>query len=112
VRAIVSARGVRISAGKNTDVDASKATLNDLIGAMSRLRWADDESDVFSAQSVALMHWIRQVRNEAVHEGEEGAAGDERTTATLLAQISGRLWEMHQQNVGRTLQRQLIQKNW
>jgi hypothetical protein len=112
IRAIMAARGVRISVGKSTDLDASKATLHDLIGAIGRLRWDDDDSLVFSSQSVALMHWIRQVRNEAVHEGEESVAGDERTTATLLAQISGRLWSMHQQNEGRALKAQLLQKEW
>lgn len=111
VRTILSERSVRISAGKG-DSDASKAQLHDLIGAMGRMRWKDDESLVFSAQSVALMHWIRQVRNEAVHEGEEVVAGDERTTATLLAQISGRMWKMHQANESRELKVQLIQKDW
>jgi hypothetical protein len=102
---------VRIVIGKNEFV-AAKAMLKDLIGAMGRLRWKDDASLVFSSQSVSLMQWVREVRNGAVHEGEEVVAGDERTIATLLAQISGRLWQMHRDNSAREVASSLIQKDW
>jgi len=110
VRAVMGRLGVQILSKKT--IDAEKAMLNDLIESMRKLRWKENGEDVFSPQSIALMNWIRIVRNGAVHEGEEYVAGDERTTATLLAQISGRLWEMAKRNAMRQLESTIIQKDW
>lgn len=111
VRAVLDARAISIT-GSKVKVPASKAMLNDLIGAMGRMSWQDDGSRVFSPQSVSLMQWIREVRNGSVHEGEEDVAADERATATILAQVTARLWEMHTKNLGRELNATELQKNW
>jgi hypothetical protein len=103
VRAIMSERKIVVTSGSKPK-PASRAMLNDLIGAMSKLRWKDDGASVFSATSITLMHWVRDVRNGAVHEGEEEIAADERATALVLTQVSSSLWATHLKNRDRDLE--------
>jgi len=111
VREILARRNIQVASG-NRSQPASKAMLHDLLGAMGKLKYKDDGNRLFSPQSLTLMHWIREVRNGVVHEGEEEVSADERTTAAMLAQISARLWAAHIANESRALDETSIRKDW
>ncbi len=51
-------------------------------------------------QSVALMHWARQVRNGEAHPGEDEIAADERTSAKVTAEVSARVWGLPKAQLG------------
>jgi len=111
VRRVLKLWDVTISAKGVTTV-AAEAGLNDVIETMRRLRWKDDASKVFSAPSMALMQWVRQVRNVEAHPGEDDVAADERTSAKLAAQVSARVWALLERNLNRDLESREVIKNW
>lgn len=111
VRDILLQREVHIAVN-NRIQPASKAQLHDLLNAMGRLKYEDDGKQVFSRQSVQQMQWVKEIRNDMIHDGEDDISADERTLATTLAQISARLWASHLANKARPLQEATIRKEW
>ncbi len=110
VRRVLETWDVQI-ATKSGSTAVAEATLNDVIETMKRLRWKDDSSKVFSGQSVALMHWARQVRNGEAHPGEDKMAADERTSAKLTAEVSARVWGLLKRNSDREIESRAETKN-
>ncbi len=78
---------------KGKAVPASDLDLHDLIETMYQLRWKAKRTRLISADTRALLHYLRVLRNSGAHPATEAKrAVNLREKAVLVAETASRLW--------------------
>jgi hypothetical protein len=78
---------------KGKKVPASDLDLHDLIETMYQLRWKATHARLISADTKALLHYLRVLRNSGAHPSTDARrAVNLREKAVLVAETASRLW--------------------
>lgn len=111
LREIAKLRRVMIQK-KNEVEAASESDLFDLIETMARIRWKSSGERLLTADTKALLHYLRTMRNATAHPTRNlNATIAPREIAKILAETANRLWK----DVTKTRARfseTTIRKNW
>jgi hypothetical protein len=80
---------------KGSPTLGKEADFNDLIEALYRIRWRGDGSRLIGADTRALLHYLRTMRNEGAHGGSQlrKPLVSPRETAIVVAETANRLWK-------------------
>ena len=95
---------------KNQAEAASESDLFDLIETMARIRWKRSGERLLTADTKALLHYLRTLRNATAHPTRNLTLAP-REIAKILAETANRLWN----DVTKTRARfteTTIHKNW
>lgn len=111
LRRITEVRNISLEEkGKRTP--ASEASLHDLIEIMHQLRWKKKQTRLITAETKALLQYLKTVRNSGAHS----AAGTRsvvnlREKAVVIAETASRLWGAISETKAH-LHSKVIQKTW
>jgi hypothetical protein len=73
---------------------AEDAEFYDLIEALSRVRWKTRKVPLIVAETKALLHYLRSIRNRGAHKGQHGSEVEgAREKACVIAKTAARLWD-------------------
>jgi len=111
LRRIADLRHISLEA-KGKAVPASELDLHDLIETMYQLRWKTKRTRLISADTRALLHYLRALRNSGAHP----AIGTRhpvnlREKAVLVAETASRLWNEVSETKAH-LRPPVVQKTW
>jgi hypothetical protein len=97
---------------KGKAVPPSELDLHDLIEMMYQLRWKATGARLISADTKALLHYLRALRNSGAHPATEARrAVSLREKAVLVAETASRLWNEVSETKAR-LHPTVVQKTW
>ena len=97
---------------KGKPVPASETDLSDLIQTMYQLHWKTERTRLISAETRALLHYLRALRNSGAH-AVDGTRSEVslREKAVLIAETANRLWS-EVANTKARLYPTVVQKTW
>lgn len=111
LRRIAEVRNISLEV-KGRAVPASETDLHDLIETMYQLRWKTKRTRLISAETKALLHYLRALRNSGAHAGPGGrSVVNAREKAALVAETANRLWSEVSETRAR-LHPTAVQKTW
>jgi hypothetical protein len=98
---------------KGKDSPAYEADLHDLIELAYRIQWKTSGQRLISAETRALLHYLRTLRNGGAHAtaGERAPTFNPRETAMLVASVAGHLWSKVSSTRARFIST-AVERNW
>jgi hypothetical protein len=111
LRRIADLRNISLEV-KGKPMPASDTDLHDLIETMYQLHWKTKRTRLISAETKALLHYLRALRNSGAHPGDGArSAVNLREKAVLVAETANRLWNEVSKTKAR-LHPAVVQKTW
>lgn len=111
LRKIADVRKVSLEV-KGKQLPASETDLHDLIETMYQLRWTTKRTRLISAETKALLQYLRTLRNSGAHPAAEArSVVNLREKAVVVAETANRLWGEVSQTKAR-LNPTVVQKTW
>lgn len=111
LRRIADVRNISLDV-KGKPVPASETDLHDLIETMYQLRWKTKRTRLISAETKALLHYLKALRNSRAHSAAEVKSEvNLREKAAVIAETANRLWREVSETKAH-LHPRVVQKTW
>jgi hypothetical protein len=112
LRKIADVRNISLEVKGKAAMPASKTNLHDLIETMYQLRWKTKQTRLISAETKALLHYLRALRNSEAHPlPQSRSVIDLRERAVVIAETANRLWNEVSKTKAR-LHPKVVTKTW